>query len=92
MRSGTSSGVREAGASPALPCRVWSDSHPFSGTTGGLYEHSLRIATGLTKRGIGVGDVVAYQLPNWAEAVSLIWIMCTAVLVICTLAAFLRGT
>jgi len=24
-------------------------------------------------RGIGVGDVVAYQLPNWAEAVSVIW-------------------
>ncbi|MHC5033170.1 MAG: AMP-binding protein [Planctomycetota bacterium] len=64
---------REVGAAPRLPFRVWSDSHPFSGTTGGLYEQSLRIATGLAHRGIGVGDVVAYQLPNWAEAVSLIW-------------------
>ena len=64
---------REVGAAPTLPFRVWSDTHPFSGTTGGLYEQSLRIATGLARRGIGVGDVVAYQLPNWAEAVSIIW-------------------
>jgi len=64
---------REVGAAPALPFRVWSDTHPFSGTIGGLYEQSLRMATGLARRGIGVGDVVAYQLPNWAEAVSVIW-------------------
>src|SRR6185503_13182971 len=31
------------------------------------------MAAGLERRGIGVGDVVAYQLPNWAEAVSIIW-------------------
>lgn len=64
---------REVGAAPTLPFRVWSETHPFSGTIGGLYEQSLRIATGLVRRGIGVGDVVAYQLPNWAEAVSIIW-------------------
>jgi acyl-CoA synthetase (AMP-forming)/AMP-acid ligase II len=64
---------RAVGAAPALPFRVWSDTHPFSGTIGGLYEQSLRMATGLARRGVGVGDVVAYQLPNWAEAVSIIW-------------------
>jgi acyl-CoA synthetase len=64
---------REVAAAPTLPFRVWSDSHPFSGTTGGLYAQSLRMATGLARRGIGVGDVVAYQLPNWAEAVAVIW-------------------
>jgi acyl-CoA synthetase (AMP-forming)/AMP-acid ligase II len=64
---------REVAAAPALPFRVWSDTHPFSGTIGGLYEQSLRMAAGLARRGIGVGDVVAYQLPNWAEAVSIIW-------------------
>jgi acyl-CoA synthetase (AMP-forming)/AMP-acid ligase II len=64
---------REVGAAPSLPFRVWSDTHPFVGTIGGLYEQSLRMATGLARRGIGVGDVVAYQLPNWAEAVSIIW-------------------
>jgi len=65
--------AREVATAPRLPFRVWSDTHPFSGTTGGLYAQSLRIATGLAQRGIGVGDVVAYQLPNWAEAVSIIW-------------------
>jgi acyl-CoA synthetase (AMP-forming)/AMP-acid ligase II len=64
---------RQVGAAPTLPFRVWSDTHPFSGTIGGLYEQSLRIASGLVRRGVGVGDVVAYQLPNWAEAVSIIW-------------------
>jgi acyl-CoA synthetase (AMP-forming)/AMP-acid ligase II len=64
---------REVAATPGLPFRVWSDTHPFEGTLGGLYEQSLRIATGLVRRGIGAGDVVAYQLPNWAEAVSIIW-------------------
>ncbi len=64
---------REVAAAPTLPFRVWSDSHPFAGTIGGLYEQSLRIATGLAQRGVGVGDVVAYQLPNWAESVAVIW-------------------
>jgi acyl-CoA synthetase len=64
---------REVGATPSLPFRVWSDTHPYSGTIGALYEESLRIATGLVRRGVGVGDVVAYQLPNWGEAVSIIW-------------------
>ncbi len=65
--------AREVAAAPGLPFRVWSETHPFSGTIGSLYEQSLRMATGLARRGIGVGDVVAYQLPNWAEAVSIIW-------------------
>jgi len=64
---------REVGAAPELRFRVWSDTHPFSGTIGGLYQQSLRMAAGLERRGIGIGDVVAYQLPNWAEAVSIIW-------------------
>ena len=64
---------REVAAAPQLPFHVWSEAHPYAGTTGGLYEQALRIAGGLARRGIGVGDVVAYQLPNWAEAVSIIW-------------------
>jgi acyl-CoA synthetase (AMP-forming)/AMP-acid ligase II len=65
--------AREVAAAPRLPFRVWSDAHPYAGTIGDLYAQSLRMATGLSRRGIGVGDVVAYQLPNWAEAVSIIW-------------------
>src|SRR5262245_42688882 len=40
---------REVGAAPTLPFRVWSDTHPFSGTIGGLYEQSLRMASGLAR-------------------------------------------
>jgi len=63
---------RENAAAPDLTFRVWSATHPFVGTTGGLYEQSLRLATSLHGLGIGVGDVVAYQVPNWAESVVVI--------------------
>ena len=63
---------REIAAAPDLTFRVWSKTHPFTGTIGGLYEQSLRMATSLTRLGIGPGDVVAYQVPNWAESVSVI--------------------
>jgi len=36
-------------------------------TNRALYEHSLRIASALQKRGVGRGDVVAVQLPTWYE-------------------------
>ncbi|MFA5883253.1 MAG: AMP-binding protein [Acidimicrobiia bacterium] len=63
---------REISAAPDLTFRVWSTTHPFTGTTGGLYEQSSRLAASLHRMGIGVGDVVAYQVPNWAESVSVI--------------------
>jgi acyl-CoA synthetase (AMP-forming)/AMP-acid ligase II len=63
---------REVAAASELAFRVWSRARPFSGTIGGLYEQALRLATSLDRRGIGVGDVVAYQVPNWAEAVAVI--------------------
>jgi acyl-CoA synthetase len=64
---------REVAVSPGLPFRVWSSDHPFEGTIGGLYQEALRIAGSLHRLGIRSGDVVAYQVPNWAEAVSVIW-------------------
>ena len=63
---------REISAAPDLTFRVWSKTHPFVGTTGGLYEQSARLAASLARMGIGVGDVVAYQVPNWAESVTVI--------------------
>lgn len=63
---------REISAAPELTFRVWSKTHPFVGTTGGLYEQSGRLAASLARAGIGVGDVVAYQVPNWAESVMVI--------------------
>ena len=35
---------------------------------GDVYEEALRVAGGLRDLGLGPGDVVAFQLPNWVEA------------------------
>ena len=37
-------------------------------TVGAIYEQGRRLASGLSAAGIGPGDVVGFQLPNWAEA------------------------
>ena len=33
-----------------------------------LDQDDLRVAGGLRANGVGAGDVVAFQLPNWVEA------------------------
>ncbi len=38
-----------------------------------LRRRSERVAAALRDRGVGPGDVVAWQLPNWWEAVVLCW-------------------
>jgi acyl-CoA synthetase (AMP-forming)/AMP-acid ligase II len=48
--------------------RVRSAVRPFEGTIGQLGDLGLRLAGALRGRGIGPGDVVAFQLPNWPEA------------------------
>jgi len=63
---------REIGAAPDLTFRVWSKVHPWTGTIGELYDQAGRLATSLHRLGVRAGDVVAYQVPNWAESVSVI--------------------
>ena len=63
---------REIAAAPDLTFRCWSKTHPWSGTTGELYARALRLASSLTHLGVRPGDVVCYQVPNWAESVSVI--------------------
>jgi acyl-CoA synthetase len=53
---------------PALPLRIWSEQRPFTSTVAAVHERGRRLATGLRARGIGPGDLVAFQLPNWVEA------------------------
>ena len=53
---------------PTRRFRIWSPTHPHLGTVGEVYEESLRVAGGLRALGLGPGDVVAFQLPNWVEA------------------------
>jgi len=42
-------------------------------TIGELRARSARVAGALRERGVGAGSVVAWQLPNWWEAVVLCW-------------------
>src|SRR3984957_4900994 len=53
---------------PTRRFRIWSPTNPYLGTVGDVYEESLRVAGGLRALGLGPGDVVAFQLPNWVEA------------------------
>jgi acyl-CoA synthetase len=48
--------------------RVLSKTRPWDGTMGDVLDLSRRIASGLRRAGIGEGDVVSFQLPNWLEA------------------------
>ena len=41
---------------------------PYRGTLGDVDALARRVAAGLRARGIGPGDAVAFQLPNWLEA------------------------
>jgi acyl-CoA synthetase len=45
-----------------------SDVHPWGGTIGQVHDLAKRVAGGLRSWGVGPGDVVAFQLPNWVEA------------------------
>ena len=46
---------------------------PFTGTFGEVELLARRLAAGLRARGVGPGDVVAFQLPNWMEAAATFW-------------------
>jgi acyl-CoA synthetase len=53
--------------------RVHSAERPFAGTFGDVEQLARRLAAGLHSRGVGPGDVVAFQLPNWVEAAATFW-------------------
>jgi acyl-CoA synthetase (AMP-forming)/AMP-acid ligase II len=55
-------------AHPGSRFRIWSDVRSDDLTLGAVYDRGRRFAAGLHARGIGPGDVVAFQLPNWTEA------------------------
>lgn len=48
--------------------RIWSQTHPYQGSVAEVHRAARRLAGGLSSLGIGPGDVVAFQLPNWIEA------------------------
>lgn len=53
--------------------RVRSEVHPWQGTVGDVDRAARSLAAELQRRGIGPGDVVAFQIPNWVEAGITFW-------------------
>ena len=53
--------------------RVWSKVRPWQGTFGDVDRAARSLATSLQAQGVGAGDVVVLQLPNWVEAGIAFW-------------------
>ncbi|WP_067657417.1 AMP-binding protein [Nocardia harenae] len=60
-------------AAPAAEFCVHSAERPFAGSFAEVEQVARRLAAGLRRRGVGPGDVVAFQLPNWMEAAATFW-------------------
>ena len=60
-------------AAPGTVFRVHSAVRPWEGTFGEVERIARRLAGGLRERGVGPGDTVAFQLPNWMEAAAVFW-------------------
>jgi acyl-CoA synthetase (AMP-forming)/AMP-acid ligase II len=65
--------ARGLAAAPGQRFRVHSSARPWSGTFEDVELVARRLAAGLRDRGVGPGDVVAFQLPNWMEAAAVFW-------------------
>jgi acyl-CoA synthetase len=61
------------GRRPELGFKVRSSVRPWAGTFAQALDGARRLAGALQARGIGPGDVVAFQLPNWVEAAVSFW-------------------
>jgi acyl-CoA synthetase (AMP-forming)/AMP-acid ligase II len=62
--------IRAVEAAPDAAFVVHSDVRPARRTFLELFEEARRLNAALNARGLRRGDVVAYQLPNWTEAVT----------------------
>src|SRR3954447_8331259 len=57
----------------ATTFRVRSKVHPWTGTFADVDRAARSLASSLLARGVGPGDVVVFQLPNWVEAGIAFW-------------------
>ncbi|WP_280380976.1 AMP-binding protein [Nocardia wallacei] len=64
---------RALASAPSAEFRVHSDVRPWSGSVGEVERIARRLAAGLRARGVGPGDAIAFQLPNWMEAAATFW-------------------
>ncbi|WP_024804564.1 AMP-binding protein [Nocardia sp. BMG51109] len=60
-------------AAPDTEFRIHSAQRPWAGTFGEVEQVARRLAAGLRRRGVGPGDTIAFQLPNWMEAAAVFW-------------------
>ena len=60
-------------ANPDTGFWVHSAVRPYAGTFADVEKQARRLAAGLRARGVGPGDAVAIQLPNWMEAAVSFW-------------------
>jgi acyl-CoA synthetase len=65
--------VRGLAALPDAAFVIHSDVRPWRGTIGDVDRAARAFAGALRARGIGAGDVVVFQLPNWVEAAITFW-------------------
>jgi acyl-CoA synthetase len=65
--------ARGVAAAPDAVFQVHSDLRPWAGTFRDVDHLARRLAAGLRRRGVGPGDVIAFQLPNWVEAAVTFW-------------------
>ncbi|MCV7281148.1 AMP-binding protein [Mycolicibacterium flavescens] len=65
--------ARHLAANPHTGFCVHSEIRPYTGTFADVEHRARRLAAGLRRRGVGPGDVVALQLPNWMEAAVTFW-------------------
>jgi acyl-CoA synthetase (AMP-forming)/AMP-acid ligase II len=60
-------------ANGSVAFHVRSKVRPWTGTLADVDDAARRLAGALHARGIGAGDVVVFQLPNWVEAGITFW-------------------
>jgi acyl-CoA synthetase len=65
--------ARGLAAAPGTTFRVHSEVRPWAGTFRDVERIARRLTGGLRARGVGPGDVIAFQLPNWMEAAAVFW-------------------
>jgi acyl-CoA synthetase (AMP-forming)/AMP-acid ligase II len=60
---------RSLGAAPDARINIWSGTREWHGTYRDVHDEAQRLLGALRDAGLAPGDVVAFQLPNWREAV-----------------------
>lgn len=61
--------ARQLAKHPTSTIAIWSRSRPWQGRYADVDDEARRLVTLLSDMGVQPGDAVAFQLPNWREAV-----------------------